>query len=461
MSKLRRNDGRNTSPGRGLHAPVSFLPGLCRIFPDRFARLRLLMWLSLVLLQFTTFFHRVSLNVAGTALALEFGLTAAALGHLSAAYSYTYVLMQIPGGALIDRFGTRRMGFVTAAGMGLGTVLFALAPTPFWVFTGRLLIGLGGATSLIIVLKFTSLWFRTSQFATMSGMAIFLGGFGTICATTPLALLVLQVGWRPAFLGVGAATLLLALVYPLLVRDRPAEAGFSPQEENRYRDPETVTAPDPAAPAFAESIRLTLKNRLLWAPFLVNLGVYGGFMAYAGTFGVPYLVQVYGLTVEQASVFVVLANLGFMVGAPISGIFSDRLAGFRVPVNIFIGLYTFFMSGLVFWPGGKPPLTALYLISFMLGFGAAGINVNFAHARKVSPAILTATATATINCGIFLGMAAMQPLFGWMLDRSWQGVLVGGVRWYPLFGYRSGFGLCLAGALLALIASFYIRERHG
>ncbi len=425
-----------------------------------FIRLRLLMWFSLVLLQFTTLFHRVSLNVAGASLALEFGLTAAALGHLSAAYSYTYMLMQIPGGVLIDRWGTRRMGFVTAVGMGLGTILFAAAPSPFWVFTGRLLIGLGGATSLIIILKFTSLWFRTSQFGTMSGMAIFLGGFGTICATTPLAYLMGRVGWRIAFFGVGVVTLLLSLLYPLLVRDRPAEAGFTAREESRYRDPQTVAASVPDAPAFGEAIMLTLKNRLLRAPFLVNLGVYGGFMAYAGTFGVPYLVQVHNLTVEQASAFVVLSHLGFMLGAPVSGLFADWLASFRLPVSIFTGFYALSMAGLVFWPDGKPSPAALYLISFALGFGAAGITVNFAHARRVSPAVITATATATINCGIFMSMAAMQPLFGWILDRSWRGALIEGVRCYPLSGYRAAFGLCLAGVLLSLVAGFCIREKH-
>src|SRR3954463_14668782 len=59
------------------------------------------------------YFDRVNLSVSYEALSREFGLTTVAFGYLLSAYSWTYALCQIPSGALLDRYGVKKVGRIS------------------------------------------------------------------------------------------------------------------------------------------------------------------------------------------------------------------------------------------------------------------------------------------------------------------------------------------------------------
>ena len=89
--------------------------------PDRYAPsvLAWSIWTMGAGLFLLGFFHRVAPAVLHRELSIDFGLSAASLGSLSALYFYSYVLMQIPTGLLADRFGPRRL---LIAGLVLSTL---------------------------------------------------------------------------------------------------------------------------------------------------------------------------------------------------------------------------------------------------------------------------------------------------------------------------------------------------
>ena len=62
--------------------------------------------------------------------------------------------------------------------------------------------------------------------------------------------------------------------------------------------------------------------------------------------------------------------------------------------------------------------------------------------------------------GSILGAMILQPAIGWMLDRNWQGALVGEVRIYDLAAYRSGFVLIIAFSLLTVLSVGFTTETH-
>ncbi|MDZ4132298.1 MAG: MFS transporter, partial [Dethiobacteria bacterium] len=64
-----------------------------------------------------------------------------------------------------------------------------------------------------------------------------------------------------------------------------------------------------------------------------------------------------------------------------------------------------------------------------------------------------------VNLGVFLGLAILQPLFGYVLDLGWEGLVIDGARIYPLQAYRIGFLVSLAFALTALAAAFLYRDK--
>jgi MFS transporter, ACS family, D-galactonate transporter len=73
-------------------------------------------WLIAFLLAFgvlVNFINRINRSVSREALNASFGISLVAFGYLSSAYNWTYALMQMPSGVLLDRFGVRRVGQIS------------------------------------------------------------------------------------------------------------------------------------------------------------------------------------------------------------------------------------------------------------------------------------------------------------------------------------------------------------
>jgi MFS family permease len=74
-------------------------------------------WVFLLLFLFNAvaYVDRVNMSVAGKQIAHEFGLSPVALGYLFSSFLWAYVLMMLPGGRLIDRWGMHIMASAAAA----------------------------------------------------------------------------------------------------------------------------------------------------------------------------------------------------------------------------------------------------------------------------------------------------------------------------------------------------------
>jgi MFS family permease len=73
----------------------------------RRTRVRLFIVLMLFLVTTINYADRATLSIAGTALSKELQLDPIALGYVFSAFSWSYVAAQVPGGWLLDRFGSK------------------------------------------------------------------------------------------------------------------------------------------------------------------------------------------------------------------------------------------------------------------------------------------------------------------------------------------------------------------
>ena len=159
---------------------------------EELARTRRARWWIIAVpaaLYFFSYFHRIAPVVVAQDLMHAFEVSAAALGNLSAIYPYCFAAMALPGGSLSDTLGPRRTLTLGALTMSAGSVLFGLAATFSAAFAGRLLVGLGASVILIASLRLCAEWFRTDEFATVSGWSQSVGSIGALVGTTPMALL--------------------------------------------------------------------------------------------------------------------------------------------------------------------------------------------------------------------------------------------------------------------------------
>ena len=111
------------------------------VAPHPPARLAWSVWGLGAGLYLVGFYQRVAPAVMTRELSADFGLSATALGNLSAFYFFSYVAMQVPTGILADRWGPRRLLTAGALAAAAGTLLFALAPGLALAGAGRLLVG--------------------------------------------------------------------------------------------------------------------------------------------------------------------------------------------------------------------------------------------------------------------------------------------------------------------------------
>ena len=402
------------------------------------------------LLYLIGFYQRVAPAVITDRLMADFALGAAALGNLSAFYFYSYVAMQIPTGVIVDRWGPRRLLAAGAGIAALGTFLFAFAPTLFWANAGRLLIGASVAVAFVSMLKLATRWFRPSQFALASGIALFCGVCGGVVAGVPLRMLVEAFGWRAVMMVTAAVTAALCVAIWLFVRDDPAERGYESYA------PAPASGPHHPVSVWRGLLQV-LSYRNSWILTLVPIGVSGSVLTFAGLWGVPYLKQIHGLDTKAAAAITSTLLAAWAFGGPVLGALSERL-GRRKPLYVATTLVALIGWGAVIYL--PLPIWALVGVLVVSGFACGNLIIGFAFAKESVPARLMGTASGVCNMGPLMGGMFLQPGVGWILDRYWLGNTVGGARIYDAAAYQAGFSLIFAAIVLSLLLIVFARETY-
>lgn len=418
---------------------------------NHFQRLRWAIYAVLVSAFMLVFFHRMAPAVVSAELMLTFGTTGATLGSLAAMYYYVYTVMQIPAGVLADTIGARAVAVAGNLVAGVGSIVFGLAESIEIAFFGRFLVGLGVSVIFVGLMKSNTLWFREQMFGLISGLTVFLGNLGAVLSAGPLAWLLGFVSWRTAFVGIGAASLLLAALSLLIVRNRPEDAGFP-----SLRAMAGQASHAPRARHWAQDMRTVWSNPRTWAGFGFNFGMAGSLFSLVGLWAVPLLRDVHGLARDEAAQYTTLSLLMVAASSLLLGWISDRLKR-RKAVMLAGALAYVLICAALLWAPWRPGAGGLALFA-LLGLSGSGFVLSYACAKEVCAPALSGMAISVVNTGLFLGAAIMQPLFGWVLDRGWDGTLENGVRIYSAANYQQALWLMLGFAALALISATRLTE---
>lgn len=397
------------------------------------------MWALGALFYCYGFFQRVAPAVMVDAMMAEFAVGAAIAGMLSGLYFYTYSAMQIPIGLLLDRFGPRRMLAGFALLSCLGSAMFALAEGIPAAYVGRGLVGLGAAVTWVGTLKLASLWFPPERFAMITGCTLAMGMAGAVGGQAPLAAAVAAFGWRGTMWGASVIAGLLAMVLWLLVRDGARKT--------------VEIFPDHS---LGEGLRRVLGNGQTYVCGLYSLTMAAPMLAFAGLWGVPYLMQAHGLSRPEAAFTTSSMLVAWGVGAPLTGWVSDRV-GRRKPALVACAAASLLlMAAAIYAPGLAVGLRQILLA--MTGLFAGGFVLSFATGRENSPAWASGAALGVVNTASMMSGAIFQPLIGWLLDINWDGGLEAGGRVYAPAAWEAAFLVMPACLAVALAAALAVRE---
>lgn len=419
----------------------------------RFKVVRLCSFSLLTGCMIITFFDRFAPAAFSGALARDFEIPATALGTLAGLNLYVYTGMQVPAGVLIDRFGARRcvsFGILVAAA---GSAVFAAAPSVEVAYTGPFLMGLGASGVFVGIMKSNSAWFNPSSYGIMTGITMFLGNMGGIVAAAPSAILLYYISWRTIFYAVAAACLALSIGVYALARDTPGDAGFTMPPQTKRRDDTSPTWQ--SLRADFNTIRLT---RGVWPALVASIGTNSTFYALSGLWGVPLLVDGFGVGSTRASLYNTIALAAYGIASFLVGLYSDRL-GRRKPLMVgscVVSVVGWVSLDLFHWTPGWSGLTLYILV------GAVGcqVVVAFANVKELVPDHVSATAIAIVNSGVFLTAAAIETAFGVILDQCRGGHGFTGSSVYDLSDFKTALWLPAGISVIGLIMSLRCRETH-
>jgi sugar phosphate permease len=312
------------------------------------------------------------------------------------------------------------------------------------------LVGLGVSVTFISLLKLNAAWFHDRHFATMAGVTLLLGNAGSLLAAAPLAWVLGYVSWRTVFVGVGAFSLLLAVLAWLFVRNNPGEAGLP-----SLRELDGKAAHPPHSGHWYDGLLIILKNRATWPGLWVNMGLSGSLFAFGGLWAVPFLRDAYGMDRAAATNHTTLLLAGFAIGAFFIGTLSDRL-GRRKPVMV-TGALGYCLCWLPLLLG--LPLSGVvgYALFLAMGLCAPSFTLSWSCAKEVNPPALSGMATSVVNVGGFLGAAMLQPLVGWAIDHAHA---AGGETPLGPGDYQAGIAILMGFALMGFVSTLFIRETY-
>lgn len=395
------------------------------------------------------YFLRVSPSTMQTDLTQTFHITATQFGTLAAFYYYAYTPMQLPAGMIYDKFGARFVLFFACLTAVIGLSIFVHADNLSTASAGRFLIGLGTAFAYIGVLKLASVWLPPNRFATVAGLTTALGMTCAALSQKYLTKIVEVIGYKHALhtsLYIGIA---LSIAILFIIRSRPKQTTMLDQD---------MQTPMNFRQLFS-AMRIIFTSPQMWLIGIIGCLLYLPATVFLDLWGIPFLKSVYNLSSDQAVNISSITFIGWIIGGPAIGAFSDKICRRRMPLVVTGGIAASLLCVIFYVPGLS--LQQLYILFFITGFCCGAHPLCFALGKENNPAPISGTAVAVTNMLIMAGGAIFQPVVGKLLDfHTTSPIGLNGLPTYAPSDYTFALSIIPLGVALAILLSFFLRETY-
>lgn len=304
----------------------------------RRSRVRYGVIVMLFLASTVNYADRATLSIAGTPIATELGLDPVAMGYVFSAFGWAYVLGQLPGGWLLDRFGSKLIYGLSLFGWSVFTLLqgfvghlgVSTTAVVVMLFLLRLFLGLAEAPSFPANGRIVAAWFPKTERGTASAIFNSSQYFALVLFSPIMGSIVHHFGWPHVFWFMGAVGIVLAVVWFRVIhtptqhpRISPAELDYIQQGGGLVSLDQKKDAKTTAGPTW-RYLGALLRNRML-------LGIYIGqycittLTYFFLTWFPVYLVQERGMSILKAGFVASLPALCGFAGGVLGGMCSDYL----------------------------------------------------------------------------------------------------------------------------------------
>jgi len=404
-----------------------------------------LVCLCSALFFFYEFIQMNMFNPINEQLRESFHLDALHMGYFSDTYLFGDVLMLIFAGLIIDRFSTRRVILLAMASCVLATYGFAFTHSLFLAGFCHFLTGAGSAFCFLSAMVLASRWFPPERQGLVIGAIVTMAMLGGSFAQTVLECWTEHFGWREAILQNAFIGTILLMVIWFFVEDSPKQKIFKPCVSLGQK----VLNP-------RQSFLLAVRNRQNWRcgfyTSLLNLPI----MILGALWGSSFLMQVHHLSAHQASFVSSMLFNGTIVGSPLVGWYSDKIGLRKRPMIEGAILSMITLLVLMYVP--HLSYLSLTLLFFLLGLFTSSQIVSYPTVKESNPSAINGACLGLTSFIIMSGGLFGQPLYSWVMQLSWHGLMQNGIPVYSSQAFINGMWLIVMGFLIGLMAALGIKE---
>ena len=381
-------DVRPTESGEVTHAP--------RPHGNVRWTIAILLFIGIVI----NYFDRVNLSVAAKPLQSAYGLTAVQYGIILSSFLWSYALLQIPIGPLLDSFGVKWLMRVGTILWTIATFLTAIVSGMGLIILARVLLGIAEAPAFPGASKATGYWFPLSERGRATASFDAAAKFSNVIGVPIVAWAVTVWGWRGGFWLTGVLSAIFAVAWWVWYRD-PREKTNLTEAEHAYIRAGGAQAEGVPSENIFSSMRFLLKQPKIWG-MTIGFAAYGYSFYLLLTWLPGYLQKTYDMTVLASGWYTIIPwAVATVTDLVIGGWLVDRLiaAGHEptrvrktlIVIGMLMGL---FVIGAAFT---RNPNIAIFWITLALAGLAFAAPIGWSIPALVAPTGTVGSVGAIMN----------------------------------------------------------------
>lgn len=367
------------------------------------------------------YMDRASLSIAAPGMIAELGLTRTQIGLLGSVFAWTYAVMQLPAGWVIDRFGAKRAYALAMIWWSVATWLTGVVGSISGLLVMRALLAVGEAPCWPTSAKITAAWFPAKERGFATGVWDSSSKWGPAIAPAVLVALMVAFGWRSLFHVTGAVGVAFALLFLMLYRN-PVDSKRLSKDEREYIE---------AGGGGHE--RSLANSSLRWRSLFARRSVWGMILGYFCTiwlwniflvFLPLYLLDRFHISFAQLGVYAGIPWAGGALGEIAIGYLAKKMVDREIasPIAAKRLLIACCAVGAAVCAIGLPFShtlnVTLALFTVGLAFIAAVVGSAWALAADIAPSSMIASVSAIQNFGGYFGGAFSPVVAGFIVDRT-------------------------------------------
>jgi MFS family permease len=358
-----------------------------------------------VILQF---FLQGSIGIMSSQIKVDLNLDASGISLISSAFFCSYIIMQIPAGVILDKYGMRHLPW-TIICIGVFCYLLSRCDNLYCAILTRVITGACAAFAFLAMLSCIKIYFAKRYFAFLMSLTETFSMLGVWASNWMFSQGVMKLGWRQSMLICGILSLTLAATSFILFKKLKIKKP-NIQREEQEKEPKW-------------SVKKIICNKQIWLNGLFCGALYCVVTAFVSLWSIPYLGKKYNLNVVEATNLSSCVYIGIALASPFIGWLSQyvKMRKLLMPNAVICSILT---TAIIYLPLPKENYF-LHIIMFLIGASCSAYQLSFTIIGQITPVNSQGLANGVTNMICMSGAPILQVLIGLVLTLTQNGILDG------------------------------------